>query len=70
MVACIEISFFFSECPGAVVIKQFERFFVNSDVMCIGQMKASTYLVPRSYPGHLEPGRRELIIIGFRGMGL
>lgn len=48
MVTCIEISFFFNECPGAVVIKQFERFFVNSDVMCIGQMKASTSLVPRS----------------------
>lgn len=61
MVTCIEISFFFffNECPGAVVIKQFERFFVNSDVMCIGQMKASTSLVPRSYPGHLKPGRRE-----------
>lgn len=41
------------------MIKHFEQFFVNSNVMYIGQMKASTSLVPRSYPGHLKPGGRE-----------
>ena len=60
MVTCIEISFFFffNECPGAVVIKQLERFFVNSDVMCIGQMKASTSLVPPLIPRAFETGKK------------
>lgn len=51
MVACIEISLFFNECPGEVVIKQFERFFVNSDVMCIGQMKLQHPSSPAHTPG-------------------